>query len=66
MQAVSKYVYGISVTVGTPPANGTFMVLDNNNGLYLWAENCVTCGRAPFYGNNQSSSYVEDPNSVSS
>jgi|688.fasta_scaffold1138908_1 hypothetical protein len=66
MQAVERYIYGISVTVGTPPANGTFMVLENNNGLFVWGKNCKTCGRAPFYDNALSSSYTQDPNPSSS
>jgi hypothetical protein len=56
---VNYYLYGLKVSIGTPAANGTLLVLNDHKTSYIYAKNCEGCGRPAFYDPTKSSTFVQ-------
>lgn len=36
------YVYGVNITIGTPPQSGYFLLLNESPDLFIYSQNCTT------------------------
>lgn len=55
---LNYYLYGLNVSIGTPPQNGTLLVLNDQKNTFIFAQNCKSSGRKPFFNPASSTTFV--------
>lgn len=59
LDQVERYIFGVEMGIGTPVVNGTLMVLNDNNNLFINGVSCTTCQpMGYFYDPALSSSHI--------
>ena len=57
-EEIDGYLFGVKVSIGTPPVTGNFLLVDNP-GMFIRSSSCTECGSTPaFYDPANSTTYT--------